>query len=357
MTEVLAPTVAEFAPADARPAMEIPKLLRGDDHVVPGFLRARHRERPRRRLSCRATRRRRPLGGQRAEAVDEPGAVRDACVLLTRTGPPGSAHRGITAFFVDMDTPGITVRPFELINGAPEFAEVFFDDVVVPADRILGEVNGGWAVAMNILPFERSTSLLAPHRVPRQPDATAGRARRPTTCTARRCSARRSNSCTRCARAHGSRSTGSPSRAPRVRRRRSTRSWSPRPSSSSSTRSRELAARRRGARRQPRRRAVALRVPVLARGDHLRRYRPRSSATSWPDGCSISDRRCRLDADELELLDKSVRHALTSDADADDAPRGASGGPTCSLPNRATRCRWCSAPSATSMPSRRRSTT
>jgi alkylation response protein AidB-like acyl-CoA dehydrogenase len=81
----------------------------------------------------------------------------DRCVLLTRTGPPESRHRGITAFFVDMDTPGITVAPLEMINGVREFAEVFFDDVVVPADRILGEVNGGWAVAMSILPYERSS--------------------------------------------------------------------------------------------------------------------------------------------------------------------------------------------------------
>ena len=44
-----------------------------------------------------------------------------------------------------------------MINGAREFAEVYFDDVVVPAERILGEVNGGWAVAMSILPFERSS--------------------------------------------------------------------------------------------------------------------------------------------------------------------------------------------------------
>ena len=56
-----------------------------------------------------------------------------------------------------MDTPGITVAPIEMINGVREFAEVFFDDVVVPADRILGEVNGGWAVAMSILPYERSS--------------------------------------------------------------------------------------------------------------------------------------------------------------------------------------------------------
>ena len=81
----------------------------------------------------------------------------DRCVLLTRTGEPGSRHRGITAFFVDMDTPGVTVSPLEMINGEHEFAEVFFDDVVVPADRMLGELNGGWAVAMSILPYERSS--------------------------------------------------------------------------------------------------------------------------------------------------------------------------------------------------------
>jgi alkylation response protein AidB-like acyl-CoA dehydrogenase len=81
----------------------------------------------------------------------------DRCVLLTRTGPPDSRHRGITAFFVDMDTPGISVRPLEMINGEQEFCEVFFDDVVVPAERLLGEPDGGWAVAMSILPYERSS--------------------------------------------------------------------------------------------------------------------------------------------------------------------------------------------------------
>ena len=157
MTEVLAPTLAEFAtPELARE--EIPKLLRGDAMWCQGFSEPGTGS-DLSSLSCRAT----PsddhwvINGQKLWTSLSQHASR--CVLLTRTGPPGSAHRGITAFFVDMDTPGITVRPFEIMNGAPEFAEVFFDDAVVPADRILGEVNGGWAVAMNILPFERSTSF------------------------------------------------------------------------------------------------------------------------------------------------------------------------------------------------------
>jgi alkylation response protein AidB-like acyl-CoA dehydrogenase len=81
------------------------------------------------------------------------------CVLLTRTGTPESAHHGITALFVDMDTPGITPRPIETMHGEPEFCEVFFDDVPVPFDRTLGGEGDGWAFAMDLLPYERSTSL------------------------------------------------------------------------------------------------------------------------------------------------------------------------------------------------------
>ena len=81
------------------------------------------------------------------------------CVLLTRTGSPESATKGITALFVDMATPGITVRPIAAIHGRDEFCEVFFDDVVVPGDRLLGAVDDGWTVAMDLLPYERSTSL------------------------------------------------------------------------------------------------------------------------------------------------------------------------------------------------------
>jgi len=80
-------------------------------------------------------------------------------VLLTRTSPADSRHRGITVFFVDMDTPGITVRPIEIISGGQEFCEVFFDDVEVPAHRMVGELNGGWSLAMGLLPYERSSAF------------------------------------------------------------------------------------------------------------------------------------------------------------------------------------------------------
>jgi alkylation response protein AidB-like acyl-CoA dehydrogenase len=75
-------------------------------------------------------------------------------VLLTRTGP---GHGGITAFFIDMDSPGITVRPLRTMHGVDEFAEVFFDEVVVPGSRMLGQPGDGWRLASDLLPYERST--------------------------------------------------------------------------------------------------------------------------------------------------------------------------------------------------------
>ncbi|WP_255398038.1 acyl-CoA dehydrogenase family protein, partial [Mycobacterium sp. 1465703.0] len=75
------------------------------------------------------------------------------CVLLTRTAP---GHDGITAFFVDLDTPGITIRPLRTMHGVDEFCEVYYDDVVIPASRMLGGPGDGWRLAMDLLPYERS---------------------------------------------------------------------------------------------------------------------------------------------------------------------------------------------------------
>ncbi len=79
------------------------------------------------------------------------------CLLLARTGTAGSRHRGITAMVVDLRTPGVEVSVIEQANGTDELAEVTFDDVRVPVSRIVGELGGGWAVAMHILSHERGT--------------------------------------------------------------------------------------------------------------------------------------------------------------------------------------------------------
>lgn len=79
--------------------------------------------------------------------------------LLARTDPTQLRHRGLTAFVVDMASPGIEVRPLRQMTGGASFSEVFFDDVDLPADAVLGEVGGGWSVAMTTLGFERFSSF------------------------------------------------------------------------------------------------------------------------------------------------------------------------------------------------------
>ncbi len=77
-------------------------------------------------------------------------------IMLARTDPDAPKHRGITYFVVDMKSPGLTVRP--LVNAAytHEFNEVFFEDVRIPKENIIGEENRGWYLAQTTLSFERS---------------------------------------------------------------------------------------------------------------------------------------------------------------------------------------------------------
>lgn len=78
-------------------------------------------------------------------------------LLLARTGAPEDRHRGLSAFAIPLDEPGIDVRPIEHPNGSPELAEVFFDGVRVGAEQRIGAEGDGWAVAMHILAGERGS--------------------------------------------------------------------------------------------------------------------------------------------------------------------------------------------------------
>lgn len=76
--------------------------------------------------------------------------------VLTRTDPEAPKHRGISYFLLDMNTPGIEVRPLINMLGEHGFNEVYFTDVRIPASNMLGEYNRGWYVAATLLDFERS---------------------------------------------------------------------------------------------------------------------------------------------------------------------------------------------------------
>jgi alkylation response protein AidB-like acyl-CoA dehydrogenase len=80
----------------------------------------------------------------------------DMGILLARSDVDVPKHKGITYFLVDMRTPGIDVRPLRQINGVAHFNEVFLSDVRIPAENVVGAVNGGWGVAQTTLANERT---------------------------------------------------------------------------------------------------------------------------------------------------------------------------------------------------------
>ena len=79
----------------------------------------------------------------------------DYCLVLARTDAAAPKHAGISALIVDMHSPGVTVRPITHIAGDRHFAEVFFDDVLVPSNALVGLPGQGWALAITTLAYER----------------------------------------------------------------------------------------------------------------------------------------------------------------------------------------------------------
>ncbi len=85
------------------------------------------------------------------------GWAADWCALLTRSDPNSTKHQGLTYILVDMKSPGVEVRPLRQMTGESEFCEIFFRDVRVPAENVLGKVGDGWNVAIGTLAHERAT--------------------------------------------------------------------------------------------------------------------------------------------------------------------------------------------------------
>jgi alkylation response protein AidB-like acyl-CoA dehydrogenase len=151
MHEVLGPAAAKFG----RPELieEIfPRLLRGDEFWCQGFSEP---EAGSDLGSLRTTAIRQGDGwlitGEKLWTSFAQHATR--CIVLARTGEQGS--RGISAFLVDMDTTGVTASPLRTMADVDEFCSTSFIDVLVPAHRLLGDINGGWQIAQYILSCER----------------------------------------------------------------------------------------------------------------------------------------------------------------------------------------------------------
>ena len=102
------------------------------------------------------------LNGQKTWSTR--GSFADWMFGLFRSDPESSRHHGLTYVLVPLDAEGVTVRPIRQLDGEPGFAEVFFDDVFVPDDQVLGEVGQGWSVAMSTTTSERGLTLRSPGR-------------------------------------------------------------------------------------------------------------------------------------------------------------------------------------------------
>jgi alkylation response protein AidB-like acyl-CoA dehydrogenase len=82
------------------------------------------------------------------------------CGVLARTDPDVAKHKGISLLIVDVESPGVEMRPMEQITGHAEFCEVFLDDVLVPKENLLGAPGQGWEIAMHVFAHERGTAAL-----------------------------------------------------------------------------------------------------------------------------------------------------------------------------------------------------
>jgi alkylation response protein AidB-like acyl-CoA dehydrogenase len=156
MLDVLTPTMIDYARPELAAEM-VPRLLSGEESWCQGFSEPGSGS-DLASLTTRAVQQGDTwvINGQKVWTSFAQYAKR--CILLARTGGPDVPdHEAISAFFVDLDSPGVTVRPLRTMHGVDEFCEVYFDDVAVPADRLLGAPGDGWKLAMDLLPYERST--------------------------------------------------------------------------------------------------------------------------------------------------------------------------------------------------------
>lgn len=161
-TEMIGPTIAMFG-TDEQKQRFLPDILQANVIWCQGFSEPGAGSDL---ASVRTTARREGdrwiLDGQKVWTTF--GHHADWIYVLCRTNPEAPKHKGLSILLVPMDQPGVEVRPIVNIARGAEFCEVFFDGAHTATDLVVGEVDGGWAVAMALLGFERATATL-PHQM------------------------------------------------------------------------------------------------------------------------------------------------------------------------------------------------
>jgi len=159
---LLGPTLMEYGTAEQK-ARFLPRMATGEDVWCQGWSEpGAGSDMAAIRTTARRDGDHYVINGQKTWSTRAVWA--DWCFGMFRTDPASERHHGLSFILVPMKTPGITVRPIPQLDGLPGFAEIFFDDVRVPADCLLGDEGKGWKVAMATAGFERGLMLRSPAR-------------------------------------------------------------------------------------------------------------------------------------------------------------------------------------------------
>ncbi|HPO20784.1 MAG TPA: acyl-CoA dehydrogenase family protein, partial [Rubrivivax sp.] len=152
-----APMILRYG-SEAQKRLHVPRICRGESFFAIGMSEPQAGS-DLASVRSRATRTAEGwrLSGQKIWTTNGPEC--DHMIALVRTsGQPEDRQRGLSQLLLDLRTPGITVRPIEDLTGDQHFSEVFFDEVLLPADALLGEEGGGWQQVTAELAWERSGS-------------------------------------------------------------------------------------------------------------------------------------------------------------------------------------------------------
>ena len=154
-TQVLGPSLLAYGTESLR-IEHLPRIHRGDELVCQLFSEPDAGS----DLANIKTKAVRVAGGWHVtgQKVWSSGALfADYGVCIARTDEGTSRHAGLTAMFMDMQSPGLEIRTIQQMTGGAEFCEVFFNDVFVPDEWVIGEIGGGWKVVIDVLMNERSS--------------------------------------------------------------------------------------------------------------------------------------------------------------------------------------------------------